>query len=509
MAEQASAAFLRQLLSLNGQLVARSHHGLSPRFVQELTRWVLSGCRAWVCRKGRRGGGTTTAILFLVAFALFGKWKVARGDTPVIVVMSHSLAAGRDVLRRISMMLTDLGVDHEATADKIAIPSRGIEFRNYAPNLVSFLGITAVAIFLDELAHWRDSDSGANPSREILARLLPTMATVPEARLLLVSSPAGLDDVHAEKVTQGDTSEQCVSIVPSWEGNPTLTEEGCRRDATDETAFLREYAAQPQETKTLKPFDRAEVDHALARDFDRGRPAGKRVVCADPSSGTGGDAFAWLVAGWNQRSDGTRVLVVDRVEAERGKWAHRKGGAEVCAALAADAKRFGAELVATDQRETLLMTTELPRHGLRVEVFPHQTESKTTAVERLQLLLAEGQLALPQREGNRVKKQLLDFQQTETRTGLKRFASRQSAAGGDDLVAALLTLMMADAAGLLEGSPNARTRRKDPKPRAIGEPSQWASTSGASILDRVEVDQRTGRVHVGRQTRSQFDGGSF
>jgi hypothetical protein len=104
---------------------------------------------------------------------------------------------------------------------------------------------------------------------------------------------------------------------------------------------------------------------------------------------------------------------------------------------------------------------------------------------------------------------LLDYQQSETRTGLKRFASRQSAAGGDDLVAALLTLMMADAAGKLEGSPNARTRRtKDPKPRA-GMPLRHATESAFTGLDTLHVDQRSGRVVIGRRPRSQFDGGSF
>ncbi|HEX2876216.1 MAG TPA: hypothetical protein VHP33_33420, partial [Polyangiaceae bacterium] len=83
MANQSAAAFLRKLLLLDGQLRAAGYHGLSPSFEQEISRWVRSSKRAWVCRKGRRGGGTTTAILFLVAFALFGKWKVARGDTPV------------------------------------------------------------------------------------------------------------------------------------------------------------------------------------------------------------------------------------------------------------------------------------------------------------------------------------------------------------------------------------------------------------------------------------------
>jgi hypothetical protein len=335
------------------------------------------------------------------------------------------------------------------------------------------------------------------------------MATIAGAPLILCSAPKDPDTYHHARFLEGNTARQMAVHVPTWLANPNLPEEKCRLRAGSERNFLLRYAAIPQDSKASRPFVREDIDHAQAPDFDRGQPSGERVVCADPSSGTGGDSFAWIVAGWNQTAESKLVLCVDLIEAERGKWAHRKGGAEVCKALAADAKRFGALDVHSDQRETLLMQTELPRHGLRVHIHPHTTESKTTAVERLQLLLENGQLALPRRNGERLKKQLLDFQQTETRTGLKRFASRQSAAGGDDLVAALLTLMLADGAGQLEGSPNARTRRKDPKPRMMGEPSQWASDSGSCMLDRLEVDQRGGRVMVGRRPRSQFSGGSF
>jgi hypothetical protein len=498
MTDQATAAtFLHQLLLFDERLKAAGHHGLSPRFEAELSRWVRSRKRTWVCRKGRRGGGSTTALLFLVAFALFGRWRVAKGDTPVIVTMSHSLAAGRDLLRRASMMLSDAGIEHEATADKIAIPSRGVEIRNYAPNLVSILGVTAILILLDELAHYRDDASGANPSREILARLLPTMATVGEdARLLLVSSPAGFDDVHAERVARGDDDEQCVSIVPSWIGNPTLSEEQCRRDAGDELTFRREYGAEPQEVRALRPFIREHIDAALARDVDRGVPCGRCIVAADPSSGSGGDSFAWIVAQWAARADERKVLVVLWVAAERGKWSNRKGAHEVVAALARDAKKFDAQLVATDQREVLAMQSLLPQHGLKVTVLPHTTDSKAEAVARLQLLLEQGQLALPQRESERLKRQLLDYQQTETRTGLKRFASRTSAPGGDDLVSCLITLALADASGLVDGGPNARTRRKDPPPRAFGSreygPNGPNGTDRSSFVDGLEINQRTG-----------------
>lgn len=260
------------------------------------------------------------------------------------------------------------------------------------------------------------------------------------------------------------------------------------------------------------------IDASVIRahqDQDTGAACGRSIIAADPSSGTGrGDDFVRLDAHWADRGDGTKVLVVGSVKLEQGRFAYRKGGAEVLRELAVDAKRVGAELVATDQGEKLLMLTELPRHGLKVQVFPHTPESKAAAVERLQLLLSQGQLSLPQKNGGRIRKQLLDYQQTTTPNGLKRFASRQSAPGGDDIVSALLTLMMADAAGLLEGSPFSKPAKPKYNPPRTSLRLEFASdgpngNASSSIFDRLEVDQRTGRVIVRRRPRGTFEGGGF
>jgi hypothetical protein len=50
-------------------------------------------------------------------------------------------------------------------------------------------GYTILACLCDEIAYWRTDDGSANPDKEILAALRPSMATIPNALLILLSSP--------------------------------------------------------------------------------------------------------------------------------------------------------------------------------------------------------------------------------------------------------------------------------------------------------------------------------
>ena len=66
--------------------------------------------------------------------------------------------------------------------------SNGIVIEIHSSNFKSIRGYTVVAAILDEIAFWSDATS-LNPDSEILAALRPTMATVPNALLLAISSP--------------------------------------------------------------------------------------------------------------------------------------------------------------------------------------------------------------------------------------------------------------------------------------------------------------------------------
>lgn len=495
---------LASLLAVDRKLKAKGFHGLSDAFRDCFVRFVASGRQTLVLRKGRRGGGTSSCVEFIASY-LQTDIPVSRGDVGTFVVLSHTLAASRDVLRRLHETLDALGVAHTATADKLAFEGCPLEVRCFAANFTAVRGTTVIGALVDECAFIRN-DAGDSPVAAIVEQALaPAMATIAGAPMLLVSSPQAHDDYHALRYSVGDSESpsQMVACIPTWVGNPALTEDACRALAASHIDFLREFAAIPQDSIVTTPF-LPELITALERS-DPGRPVGRRVVATDPSSGAN-DSWVWLVAGWNLRADGTPVLTVNLADGAFGAWARVKSADDVFDALAGDAKKLGATDVFADQRDLNHTASGCRRHGLKLSVMKHTTESKAVAVRRLQLFLESGQLALPQRNRERIKQSLRNYRQSETRTGQVRFGGKGKRS--DDFVAALLTLMMADEAGLLEGGVNAKRTHRDPPPFA-GSPLvsvqmvHGPQRQSSGVLDDIRIGSDT-RAHFGNNGGSQF-----
>ena len=65
----------------------------------------------------------------------------------------------------------------------------GVNIEVLTANYRTVRGYTCVGVVCDEVAFWRTDDGSANPDTEVLAALRPSMATVPDAVLLGLSSP--------------------------------------------------------------------------------------------------------------------------------------------------------------------------------------------------------------------------------------------------------------------------------------------------------------------------------
>lgn len=237
---------LVRLLQLDRTLVALGWHPSSKWFLSEIFRFVQAAVLTWVVEVGRRGGKSSFLCRLGVTQAVWGDWEVAKGDVGVVAVVSVSLDEAKRRLKTIKDILDAIGEPHTATAVCIRLKRRPAEFRALACSLQGVVGFTAIAILADEVATWRD-DSGANPAREVLAKLSPTMATVPSAFQVLASSPDHVHTLHHERYLLGDTEQQIASNAPTWVANPTITEEQTRELEPNERVWLREYAAVAQE----------------------------------------------------------------------------------------------------------------------------------------------------------------------------------------------------------------------------------------------------------------------
>lgn len=149
------------------------------------------------------------------------------GDRGVVPIVSTSRDEAAQRLRLVRAILGALQVAFREDSDAIELlDSRGrpVAFKVYTASIAGVSGFTSVGALCDEAAKWRDAATGANPAREVLATLRPTLAGQPSARLFLISSPLGLQDAHATAFDLGDTDFQLTEHSTTWEANPTITE---------------------------------------------------------------------------------------------------------------------------------------------------------------------------------------------------------------------------------------------------------------------------------------------
>ncbi|MBK8942025.1 MAG: hypothetical protein IPM79_31585 [Polyangiaceae bacterium] len=459
-------SLVRRLEAMDAALGAKGFPRMSPWWRETLVRFYSSGRRQLVVRVGRRGGKSSTLCRLAVLEALFGEHVIPPGDVGVVAFISTRREEAGERLRTIRAILDALRVPYALADQTIELRDRPIAFRVFVASVAGVVGFTSIAVICDEVARWRDSDSGANPAREVLASLRPTMATQRNAKIILSSSPLGTQDAHARAIDDGDTRHQVTATAPTWIANPTITEQQTRDDEPDPRIWAREYAAVPQAGE-LAAFD---LD-AVARAFEA-RPAktkGERCLFIDASSGRK-DAWTWAIAGWSTDAAG-EFFEVDHVDGLSGSFWRQVSGEEVVSRLVTVAKTWGASVVHGDQREAFMLEAAFRERGLAFTSTAWTQSNKVAAVETLRRWFRDRSIAIIEHE--RMRRELAAFEEKITPSGSLTFAGRGS---GDDYVALLITAAMVDAGGALQ-------RPGEDNSPAGGGSRAWAV--GGSHFDRA------------------------
>ncbi len=201
---------------------------------------------------GRRGGKTrATAILAAYLGACVDhRGSLAPGERGVIPLLAASVQQAASAFAfvegvfAVAPNLKDL-VDG-ATSDTLSLTT-GIDISVRPASFRTIRGITAVAAIADEIAFWRSDDS-ANPDKEILKALRPSLATT-GGPLIAISSPhAKRGELYGTfKRHFGSTGHPLILVAkaPSRTMNPTLSQRVIDR-ATEEDpeAASAEYGAE-------------------------------------------------------------------------------------------------------------------------------------------------------------------------------------------------------------------------------------------------------------------------
>jgi hypothetical protein len=372
---------------------------------------------------GRRAGKSRLAGFLAAFFAAVKKWKVAPGERPVVAIITPSRRQATVLLDYAEAFLQMIPgvVITRRTQDAIELAS-GVTITVQSASFRTPRGFSVVVLIADEIAFWRSDDGSANPDREIIRAVRPSLASVSDSLLIALSSPYArrglLHETH-ERDYGRDGSDRLVWQAATREMNPTIRQEvideAMREDAASAAAeWLAEFRS---DLETL--FTREALDAVVIRGRHEMKPVAGLAYCGfvDPSGGSA-DSFTLAIA----HRDGSGVPVIDLVREVRPPFSPEGVALE----FSRDLKRYGLASVTGDK-----YAGEWPREQFRKQGIDYQTAELTRSELYLELLPMVNSGAVELLDNTRL---LAQFAGLERRVGRSGKDSVDHRAGGfDDL----------------------------------------------------------------------------
>lgn len=146
---------------------------------------------AWLI-VGRRGGKSLILAAIAAYLATLVDWSpyLNRGERGVVMIAAADREQAKVLFRYVREFITEVRalaplIERE-TLDSIDLKNN-ISIEVATASFKSIRGRTAIAFLADEVAFWQSE--GANPDSAVMAAIRPAMATIPNAMLLIASSP--------------------------------------------------------------------------------------------------------------------------------------------------------------------------------------------------------------------------------------------------------------------------------------------------------------------------------
>jgi hypothetical protein len=201
------------------------------------------------CVAGRRSGKSRIAALIAVYLALFGNYKLARGERGMVLVLAASQEQAKTVFGYAKAFLTDSAVlrqeIHSITRFEITLRS-GITIGIHSNSFRTVRGRTLIGCIFDEVAFWRD-EASAMPDIETYRATLPALATT-DGMLIGISTPYRKIGLLHQKTRDhfGQNDDRVLVVKGSTQiFNPTLSDTTISaQSAADPTAAASEWFAE-------------------------------------------------------------------------------------------------------------------------------------------------------------------------------------------------------------------------------------------------------------------------
>ncbi len=253
---------------------------------------------------GRRGGKSRIAAFIATYLAAFKDYSaiLSPGEVGTIALVASDRKQAGVLLGYINGFFDQIPLLAEMVESRVKESitlKTGIRIEIFTASHRTIRGFTILAAVGDEVCFWRNAEGAADADQEIVSALLPAMSTVPEALLLLISTPYARRGVMWDSYKKNFAKAGAQTFywqAPSRDMNPSISA------VTVGAAFLRDRAAAASEygaqwRSDISGFIPPEVIEARVIKGRHGLPrvAGTSYFAFCDSSGGIGDSFTLAI----------------------------------------------------------------------------------------------------------------------------------------------------------------------------------------------------------------------
>src|SRR5215467_7570656 len=317
---------------------------------------------------GRRGGKSFISALVTCFIACFIDFKpfITVGETLAVMCLAKDKDQARIVFRYVKAILNHVpalrNMIVEQRADEIELTT-GVTIMVKASDFGGVRGPTIACVVADEIAFW--PSQGANPDDEVLSAIRPAMATIPDAKLLCISTGYAqvgvLYDMH-KKYHGRDDDEILVWQADTATMNPTISQKFIDKEIEkDPEAGRAEWLGLFREDVSAA-FPLEVLEKCIIRgrlELPPSPDVGQYFGFVDPSGGRH-DEFTLAIA----HLDYEDRVVLDAVRATRPPF----DPAEVVKEYSEFLKTYGALSVVGDSYGGEWPKAEFAKHGILYEL---------------------------------------------------------------------------------------------------------------------------------------------
>jgi hypothetical protein len=317
---------------------------------------------------GRRGGKSFISALITCFIACFIDFKpfITVGETLAVMCLARDKDQARIVFRYIKAILNHVpalrNMIVDQRADEIELIT-GVTIMVKASDFGGVRGPTIACVVADEIAFW--PSQGANPDDEVLSAIRPAMATIPDAKLLCISTGyaqvGALYEAHKEHYGKDD-DEVLVWQSDTATMNPTISQKFIDKEIEkDPEAGRAEWLGLFREDVTAAfPMEVIEACITSGRSELPPSPDVQQYFAfVDPSGGRH-DAFTLAIA----HLDYEDRVILDAIRATRSPF----DPSEVVQEYSEFLKSYGLNIILGDNYGGEWPKAEFAKHGILYEL---------------------------------------------------------------------------------------------------------------------------------------------